>query len=395
VSDEPVESVWTGYDGRVLAAISIGWLAIRLGREAIPPLLPVIIEDMAISPAVAGLGLTAMWFVYATCQYPGGRLSDALSRKTVLTTSLAVLVVGFLVLTVVTTYGGLLVGFILVGLGAGLYFAPARALLADSFGDRRGEVFGIQSAAGSIGAVTAAGVTLAALSFGIWQLSFLPVVCVLGVICLSLVLWHRQAYVLRWVRLGLGGTGHRIASHARVRTLLVAYVFVSFSWQGFLGFLPTFLQAEKGFRPVFASGAFAAVFIVAVIAGPLAGRFADMAPRVLVALSGIGLAIMGILSLVASSTPVIAIFGVLLAALGLRSFPPVMQSHLIGLFPGESMAGDFGAMKTVWTGIGSLSPTYVGLVATRATYNLAFASFVVYLTCSLCVLSYVFLSHTD
>ena len=393
--DDARAGVLSGYDGRVLAAISVGWLAIRLGREAIPPLLPVIIDDVGISPSTAGVGLTAMWLVYALSQYPGGRLSDALSRKTVLTASLGVVVAGFVVLVGVTTYAGLLAGFVLVGLGAGLYFAPARALLADTFPHRRGQVFGIQSSAGSIGAAAAAGVTLVAISLGTWQYSFLPVVVVLTAVLVSLTLWHREAYVLKRVDLKLAGTSKRIFAGGRLPYLLLAYVLVSFSWQGFLGFLPTYLQAEKGFGQGLASGAFATVFIVAIVVGPLAGRLADSASRMVVGSVGILVGVCGLLVLVGSSVTALVVGGILLFAVGMRSFPPVMQAYIMGLFPDESMAGDFGAMKTIWTGLGSFAPAYVGFVAARESYGLAFGGLAACLLLSLAVLVYVHFLRTE
>jgi len=387
--------VWAGTDGRVLIAVSAGWLAVRLGREAIPPLVPTIIDEVAISPESAGFGLTVMWFVYATCQYPGGRFSDALSRKTVLTASLATLVVGFLVLGVVSTYAGLLAGFVLVGLGGGLYFVPSRALLTDTFGDRRGQVFGIQSASGSVGAMAAAGVAVAAISVGVWQLSFLPVVVVLVAVLGGLLYWYDGPFVIGRASLGLGGTGRRILAVPRARSLLAAYICVSFVWQGFLGFLPTFLQAEKGFDPAVAGAAFASVFLVAVVVGPVAGRLGDTVSRVFVGLGGVGLAIAGLLVLVTAGSTLVAVLGVVVVAVGLRSYPPVMQAHLIGLFPDDSMAGDLGAMKMIWTGVGSFAPTYVGVVAARSSYGLAFTGFVACLVVSLVVLGVLHLSAPE
>lgn len=369
-------SVWAGADGRVLVALSAGWLAVRLGREAIPPLIPTLIDDLQISPSTAGFGLTVMWLVYALSQYPGGRLSDGLSRKTVLAASLATLVVGFLALSVVSTYVGLLVGFVLVGLGAGLYFVPSRALLTDVFGERRGHVFGIQSASGSIGAGAAAGVTLVAVSIGVWQLSFLPVIGVLAVVLFALIRWADGEWVIGRVSLGLGRTGRRVLAVSRARSLLLAYVCVSFAWQGFLGFLPTFLRAEKAFSPTLAGAAFGSVFVVAIVVGPLAGRLGDAISRVFVGIVATAVAIAGLVVLIASGTAAVAVVGVVVVATGLRAYPPVMQAYLIGLFPNDSMAGDLGAMKTIWTGIGSFAPTYVGVVATRWNYELAFAGFV-------------------
>lgn len=385
-------SVWAGADGRILLALSAGWLAVRLGREAIPPLIPTLIDDLQISPTTAGFGLTVMWLVYALSQYPGGRLSDALSRKTVLTGSLAILVIGFLALSVVSTYAGLLVGFVLVGLGAGLYFVPSRALLTDVFGERRGHVFGIQSASGSIGAGAAAGVTLAAISIGVWQLSFLPVIGVLAVVLFALIRWSDGEWVIGRVSLELGGTGRRVLAVSRARSLLLAYVCVSFAWQGFLGFLPTFLRAEKSFNPTLAGAAFASVFVIAIIVGPLAGRLGDAISRVFVGVIAIAVAIVGLVVLITSGTAATAVIGVVVVATGLRAYPPVMQAYLIGLFPNDSMAGDLGAMKTTWTGIGSFAPTYVGVVATRWSYGLAFAGFVGCLAVAFLILGVIHLS---
>jgi hypothetical protein len=54
-----------------------------------------------------------------------------------------------------------------------------------------------------------------------------------------------------------------------------------------------------------------------------------------------------------------------------------MQAHLMDSFPDESMAGDLGATRTVYIGIGSVGPAYVGFVASRLNYTVAFAGFVV------------------
>jgi hypothetical protein len=42
-------------------------------------------------------------------------------------------------------------------------------------------------------------------------------------------------------------------------------------------------------------------------------------------------------------------------------------------FPDGSMGGDLGATRTVYLGLGSLGPSYVGFVAGRVSYAVAFA----------------------
>jgi Major Facilitator Superfamily. len=202
------------------------------------------------------------------------------------------------------------------------------------------------------------------------------VIGVLPLVLFALIRWGDGEWVIGRVSLELGSTGRRMLALPRVRPLLFAYVLVSFSWQGFLGFLPTFLRVEKSFSPVLAGAAFASVFVIAIIIGPLAGRLGDAISRVFVAMTATAVAIVGLAVLIPSGNPVVIVGGVIIVATGLRAYPPVMQAHLIGLFPDDSMGGDLGAMKTIWTGIGSTAPTYVGLVATRLSYGHAFIGFV-------------------
>jgi len=89
------EPLLTGHSGRILTALSVGWLTIQVGRQAIPPLLPEIVRRLGLTPFTAGAGLTLMWICCAICHYPGGRLSDRLTRKTVLMGGLVILTAGF------------------------------------------------------------------------------------------------------------------------------------------------------------------------------------------------------------------------------------------------------------------------------------------------------------
>lgn len=68
--------------------------------------------------------------------------------------------------------------------------------------------------------------------------------------------------------------------------------------------------------------------------------------------------------------------GIVVLAVGFRSFPPVMQSYLLSAVDDDSTGADFGAFKSVYTGIGSLGTTYVGGMTDVADYEVAFWGFV-------------------
>lgn len=370
------EYLLTGYTGRLFVTVSVGWLFFRMGRAMLPPLLSTIIDQLVITPVEAGLGLTIMWGVYALSQYPSGRLSDRLSRKTLLIASLLLLLVGFLVLLGTVAYPVFLLATAVIGVGGGLYPTAARALVSDLFVERRGQAFGLHDALGSVGSAIAAGVAVAALALATWRMAFLPVVVGVLAVLVLLHFWSHESYVLTGVDLGLQETGLRILRNRRNRWLLVAYTMYSFTWQSVTSFLPTFLELEKGFPISFASGGFATLFIIGALVKPISGNLGDFVGQRVVAVGALLLGMAGLVGVVLADSMLLSISAVVIFAAGLMAYPPVMQAHLMDRFPTETMGGDLGAMRTVYIGFASLGPTYVGYVAGADSYGLAFLGIV-------------------
>ncbi|MDY6819310.1 MAG: MFS transporter [Halobacteriales archaeon] len=387
------ERLVTGHSGRLSLLLSLGWLATLLGREALPPLLPDIIAALNITSSQAGVALTLMWGLYALMQYPSGRLADGLSRTTVLVVSLVILILGFVLLSVVGSYVAFLFAVALIGIGAGLYFVPTRALLSDLFVERRAQAFGIQMAAGGLGSALAAGVAVAAITVATWQTAFLPAIVGLIVVFAFLHRWSHEPYVIDRVSLDLRGTGSRVFATTELRWVVIAYSLFAVTWSGVIGFLPTFLRAEKALSPALASSAFALIFIVAIIIGPISGNLGDRFDHTSVAAAALTLGLIGLAAVIyAPSLPVI-LLGVVVFAAGLRSYPPVMQAYLMDAFPDDSMGGDFGAIKAIYTGVGSLGPSYIGFVAQEATYVVAFSGLVVALLAAVGIILWLMYSR--
>jgi MFS family permease len=380
-ADEERERLLTGYSGRLLLAVSLGWAAIQAGRLVLSPLLPAVMGDLAITEFQSGLAFTLLWGLYAVCQYPSGRLSDNLTRKSLLVAGLSLVVAGFAVLASAPDYPLFLVGAAIVGTGAGLYPTPARALVSDLFVERRGQAFGLHTASGDVGGAVAAGLAVAALVVAGWRSAYAPIIAVLAGVALALHLWGREEYVRpetdrEAVVAGLSDareTVGRLWKNARMRWLLLAYALYAFTWQSAAGFLPTFLQASKGFPAGLASGGFAALFLVGATVKPLAGSLGDRFPRAGVAAGALVLAAAALAGLLVASGTIAVGIAVVVFAGGLMAYPPVMQALLMDTFPDGSMGGDLGATRTVYIGLGSLGPSYVGFVAGRVSYAAAFA----------------------
>ncbi|GGL47071.1 MFS transporter [Halocalculus aciditolerans] len=371
----PAERLFRGHSGRLLLVVSLGWFAIQTGRLVVSPLLPDIQNALRITSAEAGFALTAMWGLYALAQYPSGRLSDQLSRKTLLLTGLVAILVGFLALAAAPVYALFVLAAAAVGLGAGCYPVAARALVSDLFVEKRGRAFGLHSGAGDLGGVAAAGLATLVLAYATWRAAFLPIAAVLAVVVVTYALWSAESLTVARTDLAVAATARRILGDAQLRWLLLTYALYAFTWQSAAGFLPTYLRA-KDFSPLVANAAFAVLFGVGTLVKPAAGTLSDRVPRDHLTPVTLALAALSLAGIVLAQTPIVAVAAVVAFAVGLMAYPPIMQAYLMDSFPDESAGGDLGAMRTVYLAIGATGPTFVGVVHTQASYDLAFACLV-------------------
>lgn len=366
------EPLTRGYGGRLFLAVSLGWLLLQGGRLVLSPLLPTVRADLGLSNAQAGVAFTLLWGLYALLQFPSGRLSDRLSRTTLLVGGLGLSTVGFTALGLARSYGWFLLGAAIVGLGVGLYPTSARALLSDLFVERRGQAFGLHTAAGDFGGLLAAGLGTLVLAVATWRWAYLPVVLTVAALAVALHVWSREPYELRRVSLAINETGRRLLGVVELRLLLVAYVLFAFTWQATTAFLPTFLLIEKGFSPAVANAAFAGFFLMGATVKPISGGLSDRvrSGRFVSTLLTVAAGTMAAVIWVEST--VVVVIGIVVFAGGLMAVPPVLQAYLMDTFPSESMGGDLGGMRTIYIGVGSLGPTIIGYVADVASFTAGF-----------------------
>ncbi|MFB6301267.1 MAG: MFS transporter [Haloferacaceae archaeon] len=369
-SAEP-ERLLRGYGGRIALLLLAAFLAMQLGRRLLPPLLPLLIEDFGITPFQAGIAVSTLSVARAVGQYPSGRFADELSRKTVIVTSMLCCIVGLGLVTLAPTFVALLVGVATFGASFGLYDPADRALLSDLFEEKRGRAFGIHMIGSDLAGVLAAGTAVVAVTA--WRRAFLPPLLLLVPVVVLFYRWSREPMTAGWVDLEIGETAARLFGTPRIRWLMVAYVLYIFVSSGVTGFLPTFLIEVHGASFAVASGVFAALYVVGTLVRPLSGWLSDRVPRQAVASGSVLVAAAGLAGLVLAPSPAVALVAVVAYAVGLRSYSPAMQAYLMDVFDDDSRGGDLGAMRTVYMGVGSLGPAYVGFVAGRAGYVPAYA----------------------
>lgn len=368
--------IFSGYAGRMLVGTSLAWFGVVMARLLLPPLLPAIIEDFTLTLALAGGTLSAMQAINAVFLYPSGRLADELSRATLIVPGLVVLTVGVLLIAASPMYLGFLAGVVVLGMGAGLFTIAPRALISDHFVENRGRALGIFAAGFNAGGFLAS--VLAAVLFDRWRLPFVALAVLMAVITVLYVRWNREPYdfAVRSAEIGLLSTVRRILTTRELRRPLVAFTLFYFVTRSFLGFFPIYLQSSKGFSPAAASAAFAAVFVVGGVSKVYAGALSDRFPRRYVAVVGLALAMASLGGIVAFDSLLALAPLIFLFAVGHQSQFPLIDAILMDAAPAENIGGDLGAAKTVFFLIGSLGPTYVGVVAQVAGFTVAFAGLV-------------------
>jgi MFS family permease len=365
------------------------------GRTVLSPLLPEIINTLEITSSQAGFMLTIIWAFTALAQFPGGQISDKLTRKTVLVLSLVCLLTGFGILMGSPGYLSLLFGAVITGVGAGLFPPTAYASIADLFEDRRGQAVGIYVGAFNFGGVSASILAFIALSLGTWRFAFPPILVILLTVAILMHYLNEEPYRFSRVDLEFIDTAKGIASPGQLRLIIFSMGLFFIVWQGVVNFLPTLLQVEKGWTEAAASQAFAGIFVIAMVGNPIAGRVGDKFGFLGVASMAAGLVIASLNVIALAATDLFLLLGITLFAVGISAFMPLMNTYLLYILPPDSTGGYVGGARTIFLLIGSLGSTYVGVLAGYTSYSVSFIGLLPFIFISLIIIGWLSLSDRD
>jgi len=376
-----------GYARRMLVVVSLGWATLQTGRFLLSPLLPTIIADLGITEATAGIALAVFQGAYAVVQYPSGEYSDRWNRTTLIVPGLVVLAVGFGLVGLTTGLATFLLAATVVGVGKGLFAIPSRALLSDLFTDDRGRALGIYAAGTDAGGLLSSGAAVAALTYFTWRTPFFPIAVGLGALTAVYAATTRERYHVGETTLDLRGTVGRLAKSTRQRETLVAFALFYFMVGGFINFVPTYLARAKGFSESLAGLTFAIVFAVGFAVKPAAGVLGDRFSRRGIAVGGLAVAAASMTALVLVGSTLAVWVAVGVFALGYKTGFPLADAIILDGAPTDGTGADLGAARALFLAANAVGPAYVGIVATYASYDLAFGGFVVCLTAAAVLLA--------
>ena len=366
----------TGYARRMLVVVSLGWATLQTGRFLLSPLLPTIITDLGITEATAGIALAIFQGTYAVVQYPSGEYSDRWNRTTLIVPGLVILAVGFGLFGVTAGLATFVVAATVVGIGKGLFSIPSRALLSDLFTDDRGRALGIYAAGTDAGGLVSSGLAVVALTYFTWRTPFFPIAVGLAVLTAVYAVTTREGYHVGEATLDIRGTVGRLVGSSRQRETLVAFALFYFMVGGFINFVPTYLARSKGFSESLAGLTFAIVFAVGFAVKPAAGILGDRVSRRGVAVGGLSVAAAAMTALVLAGSTLAIWVAVGVFALGYKTGFPLADAIILDGAPADGTGADLGAARALFLGANAIGPAYVGIVATYASYDLAFGGFV-------------------
>lgn len=367
-----VADLWGGNREKMLFSVAFGWfLSISL-RMVYPALLPYLRTDYNLTLTTAGLLLSVLWVAYACGQLPGGILADWAGERLLLTIS-SVLAASMLTLVVVSESPSILfVATALFGVGTALYGVSRFTILEKIYPDRLGTATGVTMAAGDLGnsiMPPAAGfiAVVAAWQFGF---GFAIPLFLLAAVGLWTTLPKQNSTVSLSESLGVDSV---VSTLTRPSILLgiVLLVLWSVVMQAVIGFYPTYLTDEKGLSVQAATVLFGFFFALGILMKPAAGRAFDrIGVRVplLVFMGAAGIAL--ILLPFVGNVWLLVLVTVL--ASGLLGFETIVISDLTRRLPDGTQGTNLGALRTVYVGVGGLSPILFGAIADQGYFDEAF-----------------------
>lgn len=361
------------YRDTVLALLTLAFFVTMVGRLAISPVVPAIIDEFRVSNAIVGAALTGMWLAYGLTQFPSGILADRFGERGIILIAVGGTAVMGLLVAVAPVFGVFFVGTVLLGAVAGLHYSVATAFLSRTYDDV-GTAIGIHNNGGTLaGLLTPIVVAWIAVRYG-WRPA-VAIVAVVGIPVFVLILTRVRPTPPRHPetsirdRLSTGGGG--LLTRPTIAFTLVLAIVTEFAWQGTASFLPTFLIEHHALSTTIAGVLFSIYFVAQGVGQVGVGLVTDrlgtdrtLAGCMAVGAIGYGLLVggPGIPTLVAGAT---------LVGVGMSFGPAIMPRFLYEMDPDERATG-FGLVRTVYMIGASAGSVVLGLLADHVSWSAAF-----------------------
>lgn len=344
-------------------------------RVAVSPFVLAIAGVFATSRGMIGLVLTGTWAAYALLQFPGGVLADRYGERRVILLALAVTTVGSVLVALAPTLWLFGLASLVLGSGAGLYFAAGTALLDRRF-DQSAAAFSLHSAGGPLAGLVVPVVAAWVAVRMDWRAGVLVggagAFAALGFALVAVEGRPPSSPDTRLRDRFHPSTIVELLSRPAVAFTTVIGVVGMYVFQAFVSFFPAFLQQHHSLDRGTAALLTGAAFVLIAVVMPLVGEAADrydldltlLVPMVVTA-SGFSLLIL------VTTAPLVRWAGVGLIGLGL-TWGGALQARFMAQFNAGEGGTGFGLVRTVFVLLGSIGNVATGVLADLAGWPAAY-----------------------
>ena len=249
-------------------AVCSAYLAVTVGESVLAPVFPAAAADLGLDLATAGLAFGLLTGSIAAGNVAGGYVLARRGPKTAVLVALVVAGAGATIAATVSSTVLFFAAQALLGLGAGLFFAPGISVVGELGGSRRGFAMALFGIAFSVGLAVAA--LLASLGARIgWRLPFGVAALMSAVAFVVIVVAGLPPH-----RTGPAG-GHRARLRDAVGLAAAVGSVGALTQYGTVAFLPAFAVAAWDLSPGGAALVLAGSRVASVPAKIVTGQWAD------------------------------------------------------------------------------------------------------------------------
>jgi len=258
----------------VVSLIGTGHATSHFLQLVLPPLFPLMREELGVSYATLGLVLTLFYVLSAALQPLAGFVVDRVGGRAVLLGGLGLMVLGTLLAGFAHSIWMLGLGAAIAGIGNSVFHPADFAILNGRVAkERLGHAFSIHSVSGSVGFALA---PIFSASIGAWMGWHAALVGAAAVACLVLILLsantHLFAVELHAMTKKSGGLDVSVLLSWQVIACFLFFALHAAALTGILSFGVSALKEQLGVATTLASTAVTA-YMVGSGAGMLAGGF--------------------------------------------------------------------------------------------------------------------------
>jgi MFS family permease len=306
-------------DGAVIGLVSLAHFFSHLYILALPPIFPVLADELEVGVAALGLALAALNLTTILCQPPLGFLVDRVGAAPVLVAGHFLMAGAIAAIGLAPGLPALLACAVAAGLGNAVYHPADYAILgARVRPDRVGRAFAVHTFGGYLGFAAAPIVMVGLTALFGWRAALLLVGGAGLLVGLALLIFRGALATPPGAKRAKGEAGpadRRLLTSGPVLLALLFFVLLALGHGGITGFTPVVLERSRGLELAAANLPLAAFLVASTPGVLLGGWLADRFGRHGFVVATCSLVIAGVAAIAALASPPLSLL-VLLFALG-------------------------------------------------------------------------------